>query len=258
MDRKTYWNETYLAYWSERVAESSRLGNASTVVDGDAKTEGDDVYERIFKACPFVGVTLLDVGCAWGRMFPLFKQHDLLISGIDISAAMIEKAGEGWRDDPSIKTLREAEAEAIPFEDESFDNVTCLAVFDATYQAAALGEFIRVLRPKGRLYLTGKSHFYSADDRLALEAEIGARRKHHPNYFTNVEAMIAQLQARGHRLLSEFYFPKRGDFAMLNFAEERPERFYEYMIVIERGPDHVAFETFSDPYSATYKAVSNA
>ncbi len=253
MDRKQYWNDTYVAYWRDRVAESTERGTESSVVAGDAKTEGDEIYERIFAATPFSAGSLLDVGCAWGRMFALFKGCGLRVTGVDISDAMIRMARDQWQGDAAVDDLREAEAEELPFADESFDNVTCLAVFDATYQAEALTEFSRVLRPGGRLYVTGKNCSYREDDDLALDAELGARKKGHPNYFTDVDQLLAQLKHRGHKLLDAYYFEKRGDFAKFKFVKHKPPKFYEYFLIVERGLRHQPFETLSDAYSETFK-----
>ncbi len=51
-------------------------------------------------------------------------------------------------------TLREADAEHLPFDDASFDTVTCaLALCTIPSPAAAIGEMRRVLAPGGRLLL---------------------------------------------------------------------------------------------------------
>jgi ubiquinone/menaquinone biosynthesis C-methylase UbiE len=51
-------------------------------------------------------------------------------------------------------TLREADAEHLPFDDASFDTVTCaLALCTIPSPVAAVGEMRRVLAPGGRLLL---------------------------------------------------------------------------------------------------------
>lgn len=252
MDRKTYWNETYLAYWKARVAESKEAGDSS-VVSGDARTEGDEIYERIFSDHPFRPGTLLDIGCAWGRTFGIFKGAGLRISGVDISSAMIEAARKNWAGDDDIDQLEEAEAEDLPFADGSFDNVTCLGVFDATRQNESLGEMLRILRPHGLLYLTGKNHRYHDDDTLAADAEVGARKKRHPNFFTDTANMIGQLAAQGHKTVAGYYFPRRGDFATLSYLADIPSHFYEYCLVVEKGAGGHRFQPFSDDFSTTFR-----
>lgn len=139
--RKQYWNSSYMEYWKSRVEESTKPGTESAVIEGDSKTEGDEVYEMVFANTPMNPGTVLDVGCAWGRMFPVLKKLGMQISGIDISEAMINDAKQHWANDPSVDELHESPAESMPFTDGAFDNVACLAVFDATYQHEALTEF---------------------------------------------------------------------------------------------------------------------
>lgn len=254
MDRKKYWNESYLAYWRDRVAETGETGSKSSVIRGDAKTEGDEIYEKIFSDQPFRPGRILDVGCAWGRMFEMFKAHDLRISGIDISSAMIAMAEKEWKQDPKIETLAEAEAEALPFPNSWFENLCCLAVFDATFQDRALAEFMRVLKPRGLLYLTGKNTHYAPDDQLALSAEKGARGKGHPNFFTDVASMLDQLEQNGHQIVREYYFPRRGDFSEFTCTNSPPDNFYEYLLVVERGATSGTFTPFCSEFSETFLA----
>lgn len=252
MDRKEYWNEKYYQYWKERVDETQAGGGPSTIVQGDTKTEGDEVYIEIFEKYPFHPGTILEVGCAWGRWFDVYKNYNLLISGIDISSEMIRQVRLKWEGDPAIKVLEEAEAETLPFPNNTFDNLACLAVFDATYQDRALGEMLRVTRDKGFIYLTGKNHNYHDHDQMALNAEIGARSKGHPNYFTDVAGMLKQVTRQGHRLRAAYYFPLRGDFACLHHVSEPPEMFYEYFVIFEKNGDSHFFTPFADKYSRTF------
>lgn len=256
MDRKDYWNRSYLDYWRERVNESSRQGGESTVLTGDAKTEDDEVYEKIFTRHPMNQGSVLDVGCAWGRMFSVFKKFGLKITGIDISKAMIEDAQKNFGNDPSVLSLHECEAEKLPFKDGEFDNVACLAVFDATYQHLALAEFLRVLRMDGFLYLTGKNDTYPKDDTLAIAAEEGARKKSHPNYFTDTVVMLQGLREQGQRIVATYFLPRRGDFGKFRYVEDIPESFYEYFIVIQKKAQASVFPQFSDSMSKTFRKLS--
>ena len=254
--RASYWDETYRRYWEDRVAETDTR-SVSQVQQGDAKTEGDWVYERVFDAHPFKSGTVLDVGCAWGRMFPIYHSKGLRVSGVDISEAMVRAAKDTFDGAQGIEHLEVATAESLPFEDGAFDNLVCVAVFDATYQHLALAEFLRVLKPGGRLYLTGKSDSYAKDDELAIEAEKGARRKGHPNYFTDVPQMRQVLAQAGCKQIAGYYFLRRGDFAEFNYAETQHNPFYEWLLVLEAPsrPAPVAFDKFSSDYSRTYLQI---
>lgn len=251
--RATYWNETYRRYWQKRVDEAG-ADAPSEIQKGDARTEGDWVYEKVFAAHPFLPGRVLDVGCAWGRMFSIYRDQDLLVSGVDISDAMITAARERHGSAPGVEALEAATAESLPFEDARFDNLVCVAVFDATYQHLALAEFIRVLKPGGRLYVTGKSDRYAADDTLALDAEKGARAKGHPNYFTDVPKMRAELARTGCEELASYGFARRGDFAEFRCSETLEAPFYEWFLVLATplNPGKPDFPAFASEYSRTF------
>lgn len=254
--RASYWDETYRQYWEKRVEEAG-TDTESQVQQGDAKTEGDWVYEHVFAAHPFKSGSALDVGCAWGRMFPIYQSKGLRVSGVDISTAMIQAAKSNYEGVPGIEQLDVSTAELLPFKNQSFDNLICVAVFDATYQHLALAEFLRVLKPGGRLYLTGKSDDYAHDDTLAIAAEKGARGKGHPNYFTDVPVMRHALRQAGCEDVASYCFPRRGDFANFNFAETDLEPFYEWFLVVDAPLDQapVAFAPFSSDYSRAFLQV---
>lgn len=254
--RAAYWDKTYRKYWEERVAEGKTNQGKSKVQQGDARTEGDWVYERIFADHPFKSGSILDVGCAWGRMFPIYHQYNLQVSGIDISEAMIQAACANYAEINNIDQLKVATAENLPFADNSHDNIVCVAVFDATYQHQALAEFLRVLKPSGHLYLTGKSDNYPIDDDLAYAAEQGARSKGHPNYFTDVPAMREALHAVGCNEIASYTFTRRGDFADFSYSADFKPPFYEWCLVI-KAPEAVITPTFSElssKYSKSFYA----
>ena len=67
------------------------------------------------------------MGCAWGRMFYIFKEWGLKIHGVDISKAMIDQANLSFAEDSQVVNVQECEAEKIPYQDGFFDNVVCIA-----------------------------------------------------------------------------------------------------------------------------------
>ena len=166
---------------------------------------------------------------------------------------MIREAKKDWGLDTAVIHLEEAEAEDLPFESESFDNIACFAVFDETFQDRALSEMFRVTKIGGMIYLTGKNDNYFLDDQLAIDAEIGARKKGHPNYFTDVRAMIDQIHKNGHLIVSSYFFPRRGDFAELNFQDSLPTHFYEFLLILKKKGNKCHFAPFSDEFSKTFK-----
>ena len=74
-----------------------------------------------------------------------------------------------------------------------FDKIVCYGVFDACFQENAICEMLRILKAGGELLITGKNRYYNEDDGQAIIAEEAARKKGHPNYFTDVNYMLKQL-----------------------------------------------------------------
>ncbi len=251
--REAYWNESYANYWQERVNESIN-NEPSKILNGDVKTEGEWVYKKLFQDNLFKPGSILDVGCAWGRMFSIYLEYKLSITGIDISEAMVNRANSLFENEPKVLKIDKGIAEKLPYQDNQFDNLVCVAVFDATYQNKALREFIRVVKPEGKVYLTGKSTRYSNDDSLALNAEIGARKKNHPNYFTDVKKLLNILKSNNIKILSTYYFKRRGDFATFTYSNDYEEPFYEWLIVFKKTTKTKNLEliSFSDKYSETF------
>lgn len=252
--RETYWNRDYLDYWRKRVAESG--GQESKVVSGDSTTEEVAFYGEVLDFWPPESGTVLDVGCAWGRMFPLLLERGLRVSAVDISREMLAEAESSWSGTSGIVALRHAVAEELPFDDATFDNVICFATFDATDQKVSLGEMIRVTRPGGQIYLTGKHTRYWHDDELAKEAEVKARQKGHPNFFTDSSKLLKELDSQGHRLIGQRFFEYRGHFSARRYTTSWPEKFYEFLFVIRRGEASAKFAPFSSEVSETYAESS--
>lgn len=106
------------------------------------------------------------------------------------------------------------------------------------------------------LYLTGKNDTYATDDLEAIRAEAGARRKNHPNYFTDASGMLKQLEEKGHEIVATYFFPKRGDFGREHFVTEMPETYYEYFFIVRKKTDEYQFNECSDSYSKTFRSLS--
>jgi ubiquinone/menaquinone biosynthesis C-methylase UbiE len=96
---------------------------------------------------------ILEVAAGTGRSLPYYPAG-ATVTGIELSPAMLAIARQRATDFGRDVTLREADAEHLPFDDASFDTVTCaLALCTIPSPAAAIGEMHRVLAPGGRLLL---------------------------------------------------------------------------------------------------------
>lgn len=90
----------------------------------------------------------LDVGCGEGRFCRILKKRAIQVVGIDPTEPLIAAA---IRNDPGGAYLL-AEAENLPFADDSFDLViSYLTLIDITDFRRAISEMARVLAPGGSL-----------------------------------------------------------------------------------------------------------
>jgi SAM-dependent methyltransferase len=96
---------------------------------------------------------VLDVGCGPGRYYAALRGHlpDIGYRGVDFSPGMI-------KNHPSHHEVMIADAQALPFEDDSFDVVMANHMLFHVYDIeTAINEFRRVLKPGGVLMATTNS-----------------------------------------------------------------------------------------------------
>lgn len=102
------------------------------------------------------GERVLDVACGTGTIARLAAERvgsGGRVAGLDVNAAMLHIA----RSLPSATPIKwyETAAESVPLPDESFDVVFCgLSLQFFADKAAALREIRRVLKPRGRVYIS--------------------------------------------------------------------------------------------------------
>ena len=99
---------------------------------------------------------VLDVGTGAGHTAMVFAPHVARVIATDLTEGMVSKTAElaAGRGLTNLKT-RPADAEALPFEEASFDLVTCrLAFHHFPSPRQAVSEFARVLKPGGVLGFT--------------------------------------------------------------------------------------------------------
>jgi len=96
---------------------------------------------------------VLEVGVGTGLNLP-FYPPDVRLTGVDLSPAMLAVARSRASELGREVDLREADAQALPFPDASFDTVVCtLTLCAVPDDRAVIAEMRRVLRPGGRLLL---------------------------------------------------------------------------------------------------------
>jgi ubiquinone/menaquinone biosynthesis C-methylase UbiE len=160
---------------------------------------------------PKKGMKVLDLACGLGRVSAPIALAGATLIGVDNAFAMAHAA--------QAKTRRAAKSEkakvragfaqgfsgALPFADRSFDAVLCLGLLEhlpAWLQAATLAECMRVLKPKGALYLV-------LNNNRSLLLTAGKDNRHRqarqlPNgYYCGLvdrETLVARLAKQGARV----------------------------------------------------------
>lgn len=106
-----------------------------------------EFYERLDIA---PGGKLLDVGCGSGQLALMAAKDGLQVTGVDIAGNWVERARARAQAEGLSARFEEADAEALPFEDASFDVVASLigAMFAPRPDLVAK-ELLRVCVPGG-------------------------------------------------------------------------------------------------------------
>jgi len=226
--RKEYWNEEYVKYWKEKV------GDANMSIDVADPTTTDAIYIETINLLKLLkSDTVLEAGCGFGRSLPYLSSIAGEVFGVDISHEMIKEAKLLTKNIDNI-TLKVSSSEKTSIEKRSIDKVICFAAFDAMHQREALVEFNRICKYNGTVLITGKNNSFASDDKEALAAEIGARKKGHPNYFTDVNLLLESMHLFGFEVVFERYYLRRGDFSVGKSLDVRPERYYEYVLTLKK------------------------
>jgi SAM-dependent methyltransferase len=138
------------------------------LVRESAAAIGDDTYANFVSAKPFSYYRtrvkelrlgnrgrVLDVGCGFGHWSAALALENDEVVGIDRSAPRLAIAEEliASLDLTNVRFDVGDAADALPYEDKSFDVLFCYSVFMFLDRDRALAEFRRVLALGGRLYV---------------------------------------------------------------------------------------------------------
>jgi SAM-dependent methyltransferase len=114
-----------------------------------------DIHDHLVSRLGFLdGLTLLDVACGTGGVAERAVARGALVTGSDFAPALIETARRRAAERGLDITYDVADAEALPYDDASFDVVTsALGHIFAPDHAEAASELARSCKPGGRLGL---------------------------------------------------------------------------------------------------------
>jgi SAM-dependent methyltransferase len=143
---------------------------------------------------------VLDLGCNnGGRSVAWYERYKLRkIYGIDIEDVLVESARNFANYKNVNAEFRLGKGEEIPFDSGIFDAILTFDVFEHVQNInKTLKECLRVLRPKGKLYLVFPSYFHPAEHHLSL-----VTRTPFIHYFFSAKTLIKAyneiIEERGH------------------------------------------------------------
>jgi SAM-dependent methyltransferase len=123
------------------------------------------------------GLRVLEIGCGLGTDGARFARAGAVYTGVDLTEAAVSLARRRFELEGLPGEVRVADAEALEFEDESFDLVYSHGVLHHTPDArAAVREVYRVLAPKGRaVVMLYHRDSYNYRVNIRLLRRVGAR-----------------------------------------------------------------------------------
>lgn len=137
----------------DELIELNRLGYNR--ISADFKLSRANLWPELkyFKKFVEKGDSVLDIGCAHGRLVKLLDGLRIDYHGLDYSAELIKIAR---RENPGL-SFKIGDARALPYVSERFDSVWMIALLHHLNPKACLkviGEAKRVLRPSGKIIIT--------------------------------------------------------------------------------------------------------
>lgn len=121
---------------------------------------------------------ILEVGCGPAKLWLENKERIPLgwhITLVDFSAGMVQQARANLQDRASQFMFKQADAQALPFGDATFDAVVANhMLYHVPDKAQALREFERVLKPGGLLLAAtnGQNHMRELDEMVKKLAKV--------------------------------------------------------------------------------------
>ena len=129
----------------------SNSGRASGYVDFFASASDMAIEPLLNAVYAATSDRTLDLCCGQGNVSEALRQRGCEVVGLDFSPAMLDQARSRVPD----ATFLEGDAQALPFEEDSFDIVVSnLGICHVADQPKALSEVARVLRPGGHFAMT--------------------------------------------------------------------------------------------------------
>jgi ubiquinone/menaquinone biosynthesis C-methylase UbiE len=145
------------AFWEEEPCGAELTSTAEGTPEFFAEVERtrDELAPNIHRFADFEGARgkrLLEIGVGLGTDFIRFVRAGAVATGVDLTQHAVDLVRRRLALEGLEAEVRTADAEMLPFDDDSFDRVYSWGVLHHTPDTGkAIDEAIRVLRPGGRL-----------------------------------------------------------------------------------------------------------
>lgn len=210
------------------TAESNRAEftrQAQTFAESEVLGAPEQIQPVLDAAALEPADRVLDVGCGTGFMLLAAAGHAAQVVGVDVAPAMLAEARRRV-DQAGLTnvTLREGNAEALPFADERFDVVlTRLTLHHMANPARVLSEMHRVLRTGGRVVVCD---IIASDDPAKADLHNRLERLRDPSHVGHLpgQAIGKLMEGAGFRVNGMIQWKTRRRFdEWVQLASVRPE-----------------------------------
>ena len=142
-----------MAYQFDTIAANYDRMNRIMTIGLDRLWRKRAVREILPHKCTDHEISVLDVACGTGDMMVCLAESGCTVTGVDISEEMLAIAKQKTASShfpPSSFSFHLGDAEHLPFEDNTFDAVTCaFGVRNFVHLEQGLNEMLRILKPGG-------------------------------------------------------------------------------------------------------------
>ncbi len=191
-------------------AQYGSVGDAYVKSEGHAT--GKDLARMVEVAQPLPSDRLLDIATGGGHVARTFSPHVGRVVASDLTPEILHHAGVAFAAQgiTNIET-KIADAESLPFDDDSFEIVTCrIAPHHFPHPDRFVSEVARVLTPGGRFILID-STVPDGDAGVFVNQIEKLRDPSHVRSLTIAEWRLLLIQS-GFEISTVETFPKRHDF----------------------------------------------
>jgi len=137
------------AHWGRRAAHFDEDFGHSIRTAAE-RAAWDRIFDLVLSGRS--GLDVLDAGCGTGFLSLELASRGHRVTGVDFAPAMLAEARRTASEQRAAIRFEEADAEQLPFASGSFDLVVSRHVlWTLPHPEEAIDEWIRVLRPGGRL-----------------------------------------------------------------------------------------------------------